>query len=134
MDTTHADIEDATRLTITVTFISRRSVDHDGDTIHRLLVADQSGETFSLLAGPDSEPLLDLKTGAAHRFVGLLGSGSVTHGQDIQQECPGCGGHLRRGRAVDTADSSLTELVSQLSIDQPFGVIDAETTRTSGRT
>lgn len=128
MDTTHADIEDATRLTITVTFISRRSIDHDGDTIHRLLVADQSGETFSLLAGPDSEPLLDLKTGAAHRFVGLLGSGSVTHDQDIQQECPGCGGHLRRGRAVDTADSSLTELVSQLSIDQPFGVIDAETT------
>jgi len=63
MDTTYADIEDGKRHDIAVEFITRRAIDCDGEHVHRLLVADQSGKQFTVLATPDSEALLGLKTG-----------------------------------------------------------------------
>jgi len=91
MDTTYADIEDGKRHDIAVEFITRRAIDCDGEHVHRLLVADQSGKQFTVLATPDSEALLGLKTGATHRISGLLGAAPVTTADDIGAECPDCG-------------------------------------------
>jgi len=77
MDTMYADIEDGKRHDIAVEFITRRAIDCDGEHVHRLLVADQSGKQFTVLATPDSEALLGLKTGATHRISGLLGAGAA---------------------------------------------------------
>jgi len=91
MDTTYADIEDGKRHDIAVEFITRRAIDCDGEHVHRLLVADQSGKQFTVLATPDSEALLlGLKTGATHRISGLLGP-PLSPADDIGAECPDCG-------------------------------------------
>jgi len=128
MDTTYADIEDGKRHDIAVEFITRRAIDCDGEHVHRLRVADQSGKKFTVLATPDSEALLDLKTGATHRISGLLGAAPVISADDIGAECPDCGGQLRPGQVVDAAGSAVTRAASQLSLDEPFGIIDAGAT------
>jgi Ca-activated chloride channel family protein len=128
MDTMYADIEDGKRHDIAVEFITRRTIDCDGEHVHRLLVADQSGKQFTVLATPDSEALLGLKTGATHRISGLLGAAPVTSADDTWAECPDCGGWLRPGQVVDTAGAAVTQAASQLSLDEPFGIIDTRAT------
>jgi Ca-activated chloride channel family protein len=128
MDTMYADIEDGKRHDIAVEFITRRAIDCDGEHIHRLVVADRSGKQFTVLATPDSETLLSLKTGATHRISGLLGAAPVTSVDDIGAECPDCGGRLRQGQVVDATGAAVTEAASQLSLDEPFGIIDASAT------
>ncbi len=128
MDTTHANIEDEKRHDIAVEFITRRTIDCDGEHVHRLLVADQSGKQFTILVTPDSEALLSLKTGATHRISGLLGAAPVTAADDIKAECPDCGEQLRSGQVVDAAGVAATQAASRLSLDEPFGIIDARAT------
>jgi len=126
MDTMYEDIADGKRHDIAVEFITRRAIDCDGEHVHRLLVADQSGTQFTVLATPDSEALLDLKTGATHRISGMLGAVPVTTAGGIAAECPDCGGQLRPGQVVDAAGAAVTQAASQLSLDEPFGIIDAK--------
>jgi len=128
MDTMYADIEDGKRHDIAVEFITRRAIDCDGEHVHRLVVADRSGKQFTVLATPDSETLLSLKTGATHRISGLLGAAPVTSVDNIGAECPDCGGRLRQGQVVDAAGVAVTQAASQLSLDEPFGIIDASAT------
>jgi Ca-activated chloride channel family protein len=106
MDTTYADMEDGKRHDIAVEVITRRTIDCDGDHVHRLLVADQSGEQFTILATPDSGALLGPKTGATHRISGLVGAVPVTSADDIGAECSDCGGQLRPGQVVDAVVGS----------------------------
>ena len=128
MDTMYADIADGKRQDIAVEFITRRTIGCDGEHVYRLLVADQSGKQFTVLATPDSEALLGLKTGATHRISGLLGAAPVTSADDIGAECPDCGGRLRSGQVVDAAGAAVTQAASQLALDEPFGIIDARAT------
>jgi len=128
MDTTYADIEDGKRHDIAVEFITRRAIDCDGEHVHRLLVADQSGRRFTVLATPHSEALIELKTGATHRISGVLGAVPVTTADDNGDECPDCGGRLRPGQIIDAAGAAVTQAASQLSLDEPFGIIDARAT------
>ncbi|TKX45561.1 VWA domain-containing protein [Halorubrum sp. SD690R] len=128
MDTMYADIEDGQRHDIAVEFITRRAIDCDGEHVHRLLVADQSGRQFTVLATPDSETLLDLKTGATHHISGLLGAVPVSEANGRGDECPDCGGALRPGQTVDAPGSAVTQAASQLSLGDTFGIIDAEAT------
>ena len=126
MDMIYADIADGKRHDIAVEFITRRTIDCDGEHVQRLLVADQSGNQFTVLATPDSEPLLDLKTGATHRILELLGAAPVTAVDDIEAECPDCGGALRPGQTIDATGSAVAQAASELSLDETFGIIDAE--------
>ncbi|MFC7233425.1 VWA domain-containing protein [Saliphagus sp. GCM10025308] len=128
MDTRYADIADGKRLDIEVEFITRRVVECDGKRVHRLLVVDTSGKQFTVLTTPDSEPLLDLKTGGTHRLTDLLGASPITTSENIDSECPTCDGALRPGQVVDTAGSVVTQAASQFSIDEPFGILDARAT------
>jgi Ca-activated chloride channel family protein len=128
MDTTYADIAEGERFDIAVEFITRRAIECDGGRVNRLLVADRTGTQFTVLATPDSEPLLNLKTGATHRISGMLGAGPVTAADDVRAECPDCGGRLRPGQVIDAAGSVVTQAASQLSLDEAFGLIDARTT------
>jgi len=73
MDTTYADIEDGKRHDIAVEFITRRAIDCDGEHVHRLLVADQSGKQFTVRHATLGEALLGLKTGATHRISDCWG-------------------------------------------------------------
>jgi len=59
-------------------------------------VADQSGKQFTVLATPDSEALLGLKTGATHR-ISRDCWGRPTTADDIGAECPDCGDAGHRG-------------------------------------
>ncbi|MDB2249999.1 vWA domain-containing protein [Halorubrum ezzemoulense] len=128
MDTMYADIADGQRHDIAVEFITRRAIDCDGKQVHRLLVADQSGRQFTVLVTPDSETLLDLKTGANHHISGLLGAAPVSAASGSRDECPDCGGALRQGQTVDAVESAATRAASQLSLEESFGIIDAEAT------
>ncbi|MFC7188303.1 vWA domain-containing protein [Halorubrum yunnanense] len=128
MDTMYADIADGQRHDIAVEFITRRAIDCDGKQVHRLLVADQSGRQFTVLVTPDSETLLDLKTGATHHISGLLGAAPVSAASGSRDECPDCGGALRQGQTVDAVGSAATRAASQLSLEESFGIIDAEAT------
>ncbi|GAA0529169.1 hypothetical protein GCM10008992_32280 [Halorubrum aquaticum] len=128
MDTMYADIEDGQRHDIAVEFITRRAIDCDGEHVHRLVVVDQSGRQFTVLATPDSEALLDLKTGATHRISGLLGAAPVPAANGSVDECPDCGGELRPGQTVDAVGSAATRAASQLSLEESFGIIDSEAT------
>ena len=128
MDTMYADIADGQRHDIAVEFITRRAIDCDGKQVHRLLVADQSGRQFTVLVTPDSETLLDLKTGATHHISGLLGAAPVSAASGSSDECPDCGGALRQGQTVDAVGSAATRAASQLSLEESFGIIDAEAT------
>ena len=128
MDTMYADIADGQRHDIAVEFITRRAIDCDGKQVHRLLVADRSGRQFTVLVTPDSETLLDLKTGATHHISGLLGASPVSAADGSRGECPDCGGDLRQGQTVDAVGSAATRAASQLSLEESFGIIDAEAT------
>ncbi|MDB2283262.1 VWA domain-containing protein [Halorubrum ezzemoulense] len=128
MNTMYADIEDGHRHDIAVEFITRRAIDCDREEVHRLVVADQSGRQFTVLATPDSGPLFDLKTGATHHISGLLGATPVTAGTDSGTECPHCGGALRSGQTIDATGSAIIRAASQLSLEETFGIIDADAT------
>ena len=128
MDTMYADIADGQRHDIAVEFITRRAIDCDGKQVHRLLVADQSGRQFTVLVTPDSETLLDLKSGATHHISGLLGAVPISAANGSVDECPDCGGELRPGQTVDATGSAAMRAASQLSLEESFGIIDAEAT------
>ncbi|SEW34651.1 vWA domain-containing protein [Halobacterium jilantaiense] len=128
MNTTYADIDEGKRLDIAVEFITQRGIDCDGKRVHRLLVADQSGKQFPVLATLDSAALLSLKTGAMHRISGMLGALPATSSKEGGAECPHCGGELRAGRTVDAAGPVFAEAAAELSLDEPFGIIDARAT------
>ncbi len=128
MDTTYADIADGNRCNIEVEFNTRRVINCGGTLVHRLFVTDQSGTQFAVLTTSDSESIVDVKTGATHRILGLLGSGSVSSTDDMEAECPHCDGSLRPGRTVDVVGSALPEAASQLGLDEVFGIVDAKST------
>jgi len=112
---------------IAVEFITRRAIDCDGEHVHRLLVADQSGKQFTVLATPDSEALADLKTGATHRISGLLGAAlspqRTTSGLSALTAGTASTGTGRRRSWSSRHASRVTAL-----LDEPFGIIDARAT------
>jgi len=129
MDTTYADIEDGKRHDIAVEFITRRAIDCDGEHVHRLLVADQSGKQFTVLATPDSEALLGLKTGATHRISGLLGAAPCHHKRTTSGLSALTAGTVSTGtEVVDAAGAAVTQAASQPPSTEPFGIIDARAT------
>ena len=125
MNQTYADLRPGARLDIDVEFITKRTVDCEGTKISRLLVTDRADKQFAVLvaSGPDSLP--DLETGATYHVSGLLGARSVDSARSSAEKCPDCGGRLRVGRVVDTADSAVAVAASQLDLDEPFGIVDA---------
>ena len=130
MDTTYADIADGNRCNIEVEFNTRRVINCGGTLVHRLLVTDRSGTQFAVLTRSDTDPLVDVKTGATYRISGLLGSNPVSSAvdTDTEVECPHCDGLLRPGRTVDAAGSDISEAASQLGLNEVFGIIDADST------
>jgi Ca-activated chloride channel family protein len=84
-----------------------------------------------VVAPGDALPHLD--TGHRYRFEGLLGATTVAPVQEMPDACPGCGGQLRHGQALDTAGQAVVEAAEALVLDDPFGIVDAETTVTRVR-
>ncbi|AGN02392.1 hypothetical protein L593_12255 [Salinarchaeum sp. Harcht-Bsk1] len=125
MDTTHADIESGERHDIEVELVSRRSIETEHGTVNRLLVTDRTATQFSVLVAEDSEPLLDLKTGATHRIAGLLGADPLPALPESEQDCPDCGAVLRPGRPFDAVGPAVTRAASELGLEEAFGVVDA---------
>jgi hypothetical protein len=128
MHTTHADITDGTRQDITVEFISQRTINCDGKSVQRLLVADNSDTQFTLLVAPERGSLHGLQTGEQYRVSGLLGAAPVVADSQIPEECPECGGKIRSGSIADAVSPALPQAAEQLSLDALFGIIDTETT------
>jgi Ca-activated chloride channel family protein len=124
MDGKHADLRSGARLDIDVEFITKRALDCDGERVTRLLVADQSGTQFAVLATSHSDVVQHLKTGDTYRISGLLGAQPVDAARDSTEECPECGGRLRAGHVVDTVSPALTVAADQLDLDDRFGIID----------
>lgn len=125
MDTTHADIREGNRLDITVEFITRRAVDCANGNVHRLLVADSSGQQFAVLTAPDSESSVGLRSGARYRLSALLGADPAGPVESVDAECSICGSPLRPGRVLDAVDPVVGRAASELDLDERFGIIDA---------
>ncbi|WP_302080620.1 vWA domain-containing protein [Salinibaculum rarum] len=128
MDGNYTDVRTGARLDIDVEFITKRVIESEGSQVTRLLVADQSGEQFALLLTPDTDPIRDLQTGGTYRISGLLGAKPVDHTRAYGEECPDCGGPLRRGHVVDGVSTAVTAAVARLGLEAPFGVVDDTTT------
>ncbi|MDS0284082.1 vWA domain-containing protein [Haloarcula onubensis] len=124
MDGIFADVRPGARLDLTVEFITKRPLACDGATVCRLLVTDQAGDQFSILATPDSDSLWHLETGETYEITGLLGAEPVDTSQAIAHECPHCGDQLRAGQAIDAAGSAVVDAAEKLGIDCRFGILD----------
>ena len=120
---TNTDFHDGDRYDITIRQVTLRAVDVDGTTVHRLLVEDDQGRRFPVLTAPDSDTLVQLKTGEPYRITDLLGAVPPAD-PDPETSCPACDAHLRPGQAVDTVDGAVTAAVARLDITEPFGIVD----------
>ncbi|ESS10474.1 MAG: hypothetical protein A07HR60_02489 [uncultured archaeon A07HR60] len=127
MHTIHEDANDGTRLDVTVTFITQRTITRNGVTVRRLIVTDQSGTQFPLVCAPNSRPIRDLKTGDIHLLAGLLWSQDTSSPTWTENDCPDCDRPLRQGQSVDTIDPVVVDVASQLSISGAFGIVDRKT-------
>lgn len=127
MDMIHEDTTDGTRLDVAVTYITQRTVSRNGIDVRRLIVTDQSGTQFPVVCAPDSQPIRNLKTGETHLLAGLLWSRDTGSPTRTEDDCPDCGNPLRQGQCVDTVDSVVVDVVSQLSISGAFGIVDRTT-------
>ena len=123
---TNTDFHDGDRYDITIRQVTLRAVDVDGTTVHRLLVEDDQGRRFPVLTAPDSDTLVQLKTGEPYRITDLLGAVPPAD-PDPETSCPACDAHLRPGQAVDTVDGAVTAAVARLDITEPFGIVDGRT-------
>jgi len=126
MDGIYTDVRPGTRFDIEVEFITKRTIDAGGTDVTRVLVADQSGEQFSVIATPDSDSLYHLETGATYQLSELLGGSPIDSSHAPIGECPECGGELRPGQVIDTVDSAVATAVDELSLDDVFGILDAD--------
>ncbi len=126
MTTTYTDVTPGKRFDIAVQFITKRPIQSEGGRVHRLLVADEAGTRFTILATPDSDPLLNLKTGGTYLLSGLLGADAVDSAS-TGEECPHCGDALRQGSILDTAGREVVEAAASLGVEDTVGVFDAET-------
>jgi Ca-activated chloride channel family protein len=133
MNATHTDLRAGVRTDITVDFVTRRTIDSGGTTVHRLLVEDATGTQFAVLVDPTSGLLAGLKTGATYHLSGLLGSEPSEAPQPADPDCPDCGTDLRNGVAADTIDPAITAATTELDVDTRFGIIDERTTVTRER-
>ncbi|MFC7249300.1 VWA domain-containing protein [Halomicroarcula sp. GCM10025324] len=125
MDGIYTDVRPGARIDIEVEFITKRTINADGTDVTRVLVADQSGEQFSVIATPDSDSLCHLETGATYHLSELLGGAPIDGTHAPIGECPACGGELRPGQVIDTVGSAVVAAVTELGIDDVFGIIDA---------
>ena len=134
MDWTDSDsYDDGRRLDTTITAVSRRIIEADGELVRRYLVRDEHGTERILLATPDTETLLDFKTGEQYRIENLLWSEPPGVGGGNDTECPDCGGTLRQTRAVDTVSQATARVAVRLGLEEPFRIIDDQTTVTRVR-
>jgi hypothetical protein len=126
-DTEDADgPRDGARVDRTVAPVSRRVVDVGGERVRRLAVGTDDGQRFAVLVAPAPAPLVFVEPGRRYRLVGLLWSDPPTAADD-PEPCPGCGGPLRRGRAVDGVGPVVGRAAGRLGIAEPFGVVDDRT-------
>jgi Ca-activated chloride channel family protein len=126
MDGTYADLRPGERLDITIEVAATEVVEHEDTQTTQLLVIDQSGTQFTVLAAPDTDALQELETGATYHVTGLLGVRPVNQLEGRAGECPDCGGRLRDGGVVDTVSSAVVTATVELDLDEPFGVFDTE--------
>ena len=126
MDGIYTDVRPGARLDIEVEFITKRRINAGGTDVTRVLVADHSGEQFSVIATPDSDSLCHLETGATYQLSELLGASPIDSTHAPIGECPKCGGELRPGQVIDTVDSAVAAAVEELGIDDVFGILDAD--------
>jgi len=124
MDGIFADVRPGARLDLTVEFITKRPLERDGATVHRLLVSDQAGDQFSILTTPDSDSLWHLETGATYEITGLLGADPIDTDPAVTHECPHCDDRLRAGKAIDAAGPEVVEAAQQAGIDDRFAILD----------
>jgi Ca-activated chloride channel family protein len=126
MDGIYTDVRPGARLDIEVEFITKRKINAGGTDVTRVLVADQSGEQFSVIAMPDTDSFCHLETGATYQLSELLGASPIDSTHAPIGECPNCGGELRPGQVIDTVDSAVAAAVEELGIDDVFGILDAD--------
>lgn len=117
---------DGARVDRTVTPVSRRVVDVDGERIRRLDVRDDAGERFAVVVAPGPAPLVFVEPGRRYRLVGLLWSDPPT-GERDPEPCPACGSALRPGRAVDSVGPAGGRAAVRLGLTEPFGIVDDQT-------
>jgi Ca-activated chloride channel family protein len=126
MQTTHADLRAGRRHDVAVEFVSRRSLDCEGGRVHRLLVADRTGDRFAALVAPTADPLYDLGTGRTYRIWGLLAcTPGDCHTADRSTRRPR--DSLREAAAVDATHGAVVRAAERLDLDRTFGVVDERT-------
>ena len=126
MHTTYTDVCERVRLDSLVEFVTRRPLCCGDRRVKRLVVTDVSGKQFAVLATPDSDPTVGLRSGNRYLLSSLLCADPARTAETVDRNCPRCGGSLRPGCALDTVDPVVADAVSRLGLDEPFGILDSE--------
>jgi len=130
MDTTDTDFQDGERRDVTATYVLQRDIECDGDTVQRLVVADDAGTRHTLFVVPQRSPIEHLEPGQEYEFRGVVGSRPIDATGTGLPSCPQCGEQLREGRAVDGIDPTVATASTMAASTVPFGIIDERTTIT----
>ena len=121
--TTYDESTAGERIDVAAEFVTRRVLRCSDRRVHRLLVDDTSGERFAVLVPPGADPLYDLRTGGSYRFCGLrYVDPSTVASADV------AGGPDRDGSGSEPRADALAVAVEELGLEEPFGVVDGETT------
>lgn len=120
MNDTHADLTPGERHDVTVEFVTRRTVESEGDRVHRLLVDDRRDTRFPVLVDPGVGVPFGLKTGDTYRLSGLLAANALH--VDVADERDD-GRH-----SLSATHPALCPAVDELGLDGLLGVVDERTT------
>jgi Ca-activated chloride channel family protein len=104
---------------------SRRVINCDGTLIQRLLIEPDGDDEVAVLTTPEFEPTAELQADVRYAFTDVVYCG--TSMEPTTEECPACGGPLRRGMALDTFNPNLQTAIGRLDVDAIVAVASDQT-------
>jgi Ca-activated chloride channel family protein len=126
MPATHT--ADGERTDFTGAFITRRTIDIDGDTVHRL-VFDTGEDTVQTLLMPAQIDctVYGFETGARYEITSVRHCVPTTAADPSDERCPNCDAQLRHAVAIDAEPSQLRRAAEEVEIEDRFFIATERT-------
>ncbi|QSG13554.1 vWFA domain containing protein (plasmid) [Halapricum desulfuricans] len=125
MSATHT--ADGERTDFTGAFITRRTIDIDGTSVHRLSFdGDETTQTLLIPAAADCN-VHGLQTGRRYEITEARYCVPTAAADPSDERCPNCDAQLRHAVAIDTAPAPLRQAAAELGINEPFFIATEQT-------
>jgi Ca-activated chloride channel family protein len=119
MPTTHT--ADGKRTDFTGAFITRRTIDIDGATVHRLTfdTGEDTAQTLLIPAQNDCT-VYGLHTGSQYEITAVRRCVPTTAADPSDERCPNCDAQLRHAVAIDAEPPQVRRAAEEVKIEEPF--------------